>query len=147
MFLFFREINVNGNGLIVWLLRSRWHGLLSGNTLLITVTGRKSGRQITLPVNFIRNGSELWIVSSRDRTWWKNVIGGAPVILRLQGRDVPARAEAALDEAQVAAMLRTYLGAFPMAAKAMGVKKDGNLWDAHDLAQAARSRVAIRVML
>jgi len=33
------------NTLMSWLLRSPFHGLLSKSTLLVTVTGRKSGRQ------------------------------------------------------------------------------------------------------
>ena len=59
---------MNGNSFIAWLLRSPLHGLLSGNTLLITVTGRKTGRPITTPVNYVRDGDRLWVISNRDRT-------------------------------------------------------------------------------
>ncbi len=68
-----------------WLLRSPFH-IFMGGMLLITVTGRKSGRAITTPVNYVRAGDTLLITSKTDRTWWRNVRGGAPVILLLNGR-------------------------------------------------------------
>ena len=40
------------NPFMVWLLRSPLHKLASKNTLLITFTGRKSGKKYTTPVNY-----------------------------------------------------------------------------------------------
>src|SRR5512138_3050089 len=74
-----------------WLLRSPFH-IFMGGMLLITVTGRKSGRAITTPVNYVRDGDTLLITSKTDRTWWRNVRGGAPVALRLNGRAYRAEA-------------------------------------------------------
>ena len=34
----------------------RIHGLLSHNTMLMTVSGRETGRQVTSPVNCLRRG-------------------------------------------------------------------------------------------
>lgn len=76
------------NPFIVALLKSPLHGFISGSTMLITVTGRKSGRQITLPVGFMRQDDGLLVLSKADRTWWKNLRGGAPVHLRLEGKPV-----------------------------------------------------------
>ncbi|MBK6434209.1 nitroreductase/quinone reductase family protein [Candidatus Amarolinea dominans] len=64
---------MNGNSFIAWLLRSPLNSLLSSNTLLITMTGRKTGLLITTPVNYVRDGDRLWVISSRDRTWWRNL--------------------------------------------------------------------------
>jgi deazaflavin-dependent oxidoreductase (nitroreductase family) len=63
--------------------------------MLVTVTGRKSGRGHTTPVNYVREGNQLTVVSRRDRTWWRNVAGGAPVTVRLSGKEVAGRAEVA----------------------------------------------------
>lgn len=49
-----RLLNRIANPVVTWLLRSSLHGILSGSTLLITVTGRKSGRIYTIPVNYVR---------------------------------------------------------------------------------------------
>ncbi len=76
-----------------WLLRSPFHVFMDG-MLLITVTGRKSGRPITTPVNYVRDGDTLLITSIAERTWWRNVRGGAPVTLVLNGRSYRADANA-----------------------------------------------------
>ena len=83
-----------------------------GNTMLITVTGRKTGRKYSTPVGYYQDGDTLWIVTSRDRTWWRNVCGGAQVDLHLHGRNVTAFAESILDEKAVAAQIGNYLQVF-----------------------------------
>ena len=84
-----------GNLIVKLLLRSPLHRLLSGSTMLITVTGSKSGREYTTPVNYVRDGDQLTVVSRRERSWWRNVAGGAPVTVTLLGREVAGRAEVA----------------------------------------------------
>jgi hypothetical protein len=131
-----------------WLLRTPLHGVLSGSTLLITFTTRKSGRTITTPVNYVRVGDDLLITSQRQRTWWRSLRSGNKVILRLQGRDVHAWAEAVEEPAAVAEGLGEYLGAMPGVAKYFNVRldADGNPL-AGDLIAAARERVVVRVNL
>ena len=73
------------NAVIAALLRSPLHALLSGQIMLISVTGRKSGATFTAPVNYIQDEDVLWVVSARDRTWWRNARGGCAVSLRLRG--------------------------------------------------------------
>ena len=73
------------NSIMSAVLRSPLHGMLSKNMMLITVTGKKSGREYTTPVSFTRQGDDLWVISKRERTWWRNLIGGAPVRLELKG--------------------------------------------------------------
>ncbi|MFN8497570.1 MAG: nitroreductase/quinone reductase family protein [Anaerolineae bacterium] len=96
-----------GNNMMTWVLRSPLHGL-AGRSLLITVTGRKSGAQYTLPVNYTRSGDVITILSRRERTWWRNLCGGAPVTLRLDGQDVKGHGTAIEDEAEVATALEVY---------------------------------------
>ena len=54
--------------LMTLLLRSPLHGMLDKSTMLITVTGRKSGVPYTTPVNYIRSGEVLLTTSFKDRT-------------------------------------------------------------------------------
>ncbi len=82
---------MQGNEFIKILLRSPLHRLFSSSLMLITVKGRKSGRAITTPVNYYNDRDTLWVISDRNRKWWRNGCGGAVVTLRLQGRDVKAR--------------------------------------------------------
>lgn len=73
------------NPLIKAVLSSRFHGLLSDALLLITFTGRKSGREYTTPVGYEERDGVLYITSQTDRVWWKNLRGGADVTVRLRG--------------------------------------------------------------
>lgn len=72
------------NPTVTALLRSPLHGLLSGSTCLLSFTGRRTGKRLTIPVGYTRYGDTLTIFSSRS--WWKNLRGGASVEVLLQGR-------------------------------------------------------------
>ncbi|MGE5642713.1 MAG: nitroreductase/quinone reductase family protein, partial [Byssovorax cruenta] len=64
---------MNGNDFISWVLRSPFHGMLSNSMMLITVTGRKTGKKYTTPVGYFRENGDLLVLTSRDRTWWRNL--------------------------------------------------------------------------
>jgi hypothetical protein len=81
------------NPLVTWLLRSPLHGLMSANTLLLTYTGRKSGRSFTFPISYGREGDMLWLITRADKPWWKNIRGGAPVQVCVAGQDRLAEGE------------------------------------------------------
>lgn len=132
---------------MIWLLQSPLHGLLSKNTMLITVTGRKSGRQYTTPVNYVREGNTIWVISRRERTWWRNLRSPASVRLWLAGRDVTARAELLSDQADVAAHLGHYLRQMPMSGRSLGVPFENGTPDPAGLANAARDWLMIRIEL
>jgi len=51
------------NPIMMWVLRSPLHGMLSGSTMIITYTGRKSGQTFSTPVNYVRDGNVLWSLS------------------------------------------------------------------------------------
>jgi hypothetical protein len=135
------------NGLIAAILRSPLHRLMSGSTLLITVMGRKSGRAITTPVNYARTGKQLLITSRTERKWWRNLIGGAPVTVLLQGKTLRGMADtiAGIDAA-VVQKLKAFLAERPNWAGQFGVRRGANgLFNADDLARAAGDRVVIEV--
>lgn len=76
-----------GNPFVSFLLQSPLRGLLGGKFMLITVTGRKTGRTYTTPVNYVREGDTLTVISRQDRTWWRNLSEPAPVLVRLRGNE------------------------------------------------------------
>jgi hypothetical protein len=136
------------NPLLIAILRSPLHPLLSGNMLVITYTGRKSGRVYRTPVNYVRDG-ERWLTSSyRSRTWWRNLRGGVPVSLRVQGREVQATGLAIEDETLVAENLYAYLKPQPGLAKYFKIGLDANGQpDRDDVTRAAHERVMIQFHL
>jgi deazaflavin-dependent oxidoreductase (nitroreductase family) len=134
------------NSIIRWLLRSPLHGLMSKNTMLITYTGRRSGKVYTTPVNYVRDGDELLVTSYRHRTWWRNLRGGAPVILRLRGQDLKGVGEVVEDDENVAASLTAYLQKVPRTAKyfQVALNPDGEPIP-NDVTRAAQDRVMIMI--
>ncbi len=115
------------NSIIEWLLRSPLHGFVSKNMMLITFTGRKSGKVYTTPVNYIRNGDVLTTTSYKNRSWWRNLRGGAEVTLRIQGQDSKALAQVTEANEEVAAILLDVLRAAPQIARFydVGLNADG----------------------
>jgi deazaflavin-dependent oxidoreductase (nitroreductase family) len=114
------------NSIMIFILRSPLHGLLSGSTILITCTGRKSGKVLTVPTNYVREDGKLLVTSFRKRTWWRNLRGGVSVTVRLQGRDCPGEGKVIEDADEVAEGLRVYFRRVPQWAKYSGVMLDAN---------------------
>ena len=77
------------NPIMKGLLRSPLHRLLSGTLMLITYTGRKTGKQYTIPIGYFVWG-EGELMSFSSARWWTNLRGGTPVTLLLKGRRVQA---------------------------------------------------------
>jgi hypothetical protein len=136
------------NRIISWLLSSPLHGLLSENVMLIRVTGRKSGRIYTTPVNYVRDGGIRWVTSFRNRTWWRNLKGGAPVSVLLAGKELSGQGQAIVDAEDVAESLRGFFQKVSGRAKYFGVRLDPEgRPDAQDCSRAAQEHVIIRIEL
>ena len=144
-----RWLNAIGNPMMKLLLRSPLHGLISKGFMLITFTGRKSGKLYTTPVNYARDGDVLFVVSFRNRTWWRNLRGGAPVTVRVKGQDLAGTGEAIADDKEaVAAGLAAYLRKVPNYAKYFQVTLDADGQpNSEEVARVAQDRVMIRIQL
>lgn len=94
------------------LLRSPLHRVASGQLLLITYTGRRSGRSYTLPVMYARHEDALVVHVARadEKVWWRNLRGGAAVRIRLRGRTLGGRAEVVQGNLELA---QAYVERFP----------------------------------
>ena len=110
------------NPFVIWLLRSPFHGLADKSTVLITFTGRKSGKTYTFPVSYAREGDALMMISRREHTWWKNFRGGIQVTLCLQGRNLKASGEVFTDTEIVTNKLLMFLRQFPGYQRLMHMK-------------------------
>lgn len=101
------------NPLIVAVLRSPLHGLVSRNLLLLTWIGAKTGVRRTLPLSYVEVAGRPYLCT-RSSAWWRNLRNGRPVELRLRGRRIaatPAVVDVRTDEALTA--LRAFLTANP----------------------------------
>jgi hypothetical protein len=137
---------MTGNDFVKFLLRTPLNGFL-GNTMLITVTGCRTGRKYSTPVGFYREGDTLWVMSSRDRTWWRNVRKGAPVTLLLKGKSAEAFAEAELDEKAIEQHVREYVGHMPLAIKSLGIRTENGSLNLEDVTRVAKDKMFVKVRL
>jgi deazaflavin-dependent oxidoreductase (nitroreductase family) len=146
-------MNHIANPFVRMILNSSLHGWMSAAVMLITYRGRKTGKEYTLPVQYVRDGQCIYIVPGMPerKTWWRSLRGGQPVRLRLAGKTLAARAEtidASSDPALAARVLEQYFRRFPPSARQHNVSmsSDGAFTPA-DLARTAQSMVLVRVDL
>ena len=95
--------------------------LKSSREIELTVTGRRSGREISFPVWFVLEGETLSLVpvSGSDSDWYQNVLKTPTVRLSAGGAQLNAGAIPVTDPAEVGAILgkfRTRYGARDVAA-------------------------------
>ncbi len=136
---------MTGNDFMKWMLRSPFHGVLSNGMMLITVTGRKTGKKYTMPVEYFRENGFLWVMTSRNRTWWRNLRGGAEVTLLLKRRPATAYAETVLDEEVVETQLHNYLQHRPQAVKPLGIRVNRGILNADDIEHLANDRLFVKI--
>ena len=102
------------NPVMKFFLRSPLHFLWSKSLMLITFTGRKSGRQFTTPVRYVQYDDAVRCFTGRETQWWRNLRGGAEVVLRIRGEDARYSARAIDDDAEeIRRWLVDYLGRYP----------------------------------
>lgn len=136
------------NPIMIWLLRSPFHGFISKGMALLTVRGHKSGRTISTPTNYLRDGNTLWIVSWRDRKWWRNLRGEAKVHIVLAGKGVQGCGRVLEEKNSVAQSLHDYFRKVPYHAKYVGIGLDANAQPIPaDCERAAEKMVMVRVDL
>jgi deazaflavin-dependent oxidoreductase (nitroreductase family) len=135
-----------GNFFIGIIINSPLHSILGDSFAVISLTGRKSGRKFSTPINVADLDGELTVVSFRQRNWWRNLRGGRPALLRHGGRRYPVRGEIVEEPSEVAAGLARYFARYPAYARYFKVRlgPDGRP-DGADLEAAAHERVLIRL--
>jgi len=140
--------NAIGNLFMKAIINSPLHRLLGSSFAVISLRGRKTGKLYSTPVNVARDGEGFTVISRRERTWWRNLRGGADAYLRVAGQRYAVRSEVIEDPAGVAEDLREYLQRSPGHARYFGVQPgaDGQPAQA-DLDRLAGERVVIRLRL
>ncbi|WP_323173650.1 hypothetical protein [Natrialba sp. PRR66] len=90
------------NPVVIWILRSPVHFLLSRWLLVLTYRGRRSGREFSTPVLYWRRNTNVFLLTPKRQTnWWKNFRGGHPLSMRYRGREVSGIGEVKTDEKTV----------------------------------------------
>jgi hypothetical protein len=135
---------MTGNDFVKFFLRTPLRVFL-GDTMLITVTGLKTGKKYSTPVGFYRENGNLWVLTNRSRTWWRNVKNGADVSLVLEGKPIQAFAQAELDTRSVETHLVEYVQHVPIAARSLGIRVENKVPDRGDIARIAKDRLFVKI--
>ena len=80
------------------------------NEITITVTGRKSGRPISIPVWFVLEDAKLYLlpVSGSDTEWYKNVLKNPSIRIDAGGDKAELRAIPVTDPKQVSSIVEKF---------------------------------------
>jgi deazaflavin-dependent oxidoreductase (nitroreductase family) len=139
------------NPLFVWLLRSPLQGLASGGLMLLTFTGRRTGRRFTIPVGYQRDGDVLTVMVSyaARKQWWKNYREAGAVELLLRGRPRTGTAQVVPSDSQeFRHQAERTLRRLPWMAGQFGIEhRKGEKLDDEQWAQLAKNIACVQVTL
>jgi hypothetical protein len=112
------------NPLVVALLRSPLHRMLSGSVDVIRYHGRRSGREFTTPTQYARYGDGVVILVGRPdtKTWWRNFRDGHDLDVLLDRTWVPMSGQAIIgadSPEEIATPLEAYLERFRSARRSL----------------------------
>ncbi len=76
----------------------------------ITVTGRKSGRAISIPVWFVWEDDKLYLlpVQGSDTQWYKNVLKNLSIRIDARGAEAEVKVVLVTDAAQVSSVVKKF---------------------------------------
>ncbi|CDO32156.1 nitroreductase/quinone reductase family protein [Mycolicibacterium porcinum] len=133
--------------LVKVVLRSPAHGWLSRSMMLLTVTGRRTGRRYEIPISYVADGAVVTCITGIENAWWKNLRGGAEVTVLMERNRFGGHAEASTGMANVP-VIQSFLETRPRDARFHHVRRDAHgQFNVDDLTRAAQTRVVINVQL
>lgn len=108
---------------------------LSGQLMLLYVTGRRTGKRYRQPVSYIRCGDAL--LTPGGGKWTLNLQQGRPEHIRLGGRDISARPDLVREVNEVDSLLMTMAEANPRLTKFVPIPRSPDGHFDHDAIQNA----------
>jgi len=89
------QLSTRLNPVCAAILRSPFHWLLSPALMLITVTGRKTGRRFTIPVAYHQMADAIIVLvgEAPRKQWWRNYGAPGPIELDLRRQHLNGTAE------------------------------------------------------
>ena len=139
------------NAVVAKVLRSRAHGLMSKQLLLLEITGQRTGTTYTFPAAYDQlDDLTLVVVAGRPsaKRWWRNLRGegrSARVLLRGEWRTTSVRLHVGGGD-RSATLLRHYFYRFPRAKRDYDLP-DKRLYFLDEIRDAARDSVLVELTL
>ena len=110
------------NGLPKFVLRLPFQAPMGRRLVLLTYTGRMSGRSHTIPVSYVEQGDTLLIPGGG--AWKINLEQGSPVRVRLRGSEWSASPEVIKEIDEAERLVAFTMAAKPAVSRFIGVPRD-----------------------
>jgi hypothetical protein len=124
------------------------HRVISNQILLLTFTGRKSGKRYTIPVGYARDGQTITILTKWFRGWWRNFQEPTPVELLIVGKMYRGDAKAVTDETVIIPLITGLIKQYPYYAEFYSIRLVApNQPDMDDVRRVAPKVVALQITL
>jgi hypothetical protein len=95
------------NPFMKWILRSPLHSRMSSRVMVLSFTGRKSGKHYSTPVAYVREGDMVIVVTYSS--WRNNFKQPTPVQMLIQRKSVSGMAVWVDDPVRIKPLLRTLM--------------------------------------
>jgi hypothetical protein len=114
------------NPLVRALLQSPMHGLADQSVVVLHLTGRRTGRRYSVPINYVMVDGRIVLVTIAR--WRVNLRGGADVELTWHGHRRPMRAWLEEDPAAVAVAYQSLINhlGWPAAGRRLGISTEAD---------------------
>jgi deazaflavin-dependent oxidoreductase (nitroreductase family) len=92
----------------VFLLRHNLAKRLGGIAMVITTTGRTTGKRRSTPIGYLRDGANVLAFTYPHHHWYKNLRKNPEALLTIRGEEIPVHADILEDAAERRRYLETY---------------------------------------
>ena len=125
------------NPMMKLLLNSPLHALMSHSVLVLYFTGTKSGRKLSTPLRYHKDGETIRCFTSGSTLWWRNFHEPAKVFLQLRGSRLSYTGQLVTADAEhKQQLLVNYLSEYPADAAYHDVSQQAGQLNPEDLKRA-----------
>jgi len=130
-----------------FILNTPLHPLMSRRLMLISFSGRLTGRPYTTPVSYVEEEGSLLVPGGGK--WWKNIETTPQIWVRLRGAWAAVTPEVVSEPQALSELMRRMLAANPAIAQFTGVKPGPDGWPNSAALERERRRgfVVVRLQL
>jgi len=96
-------------GFMTFLLRRGWMGALSDIVMVITTTGRKTGKKHSIPIGYLRDGDDIVTLTGEQvSNWFRNVLANGEATLEIKKEKFDVCGELITDETERQHIFKMY---------------------------------------
>jgi len=96
-------------GIMTFLLRRGWMGTASDIIMVITTTGRKTGKRHSIPIGYLHDGDDIVALTGENvSNWFRNVLANGKATLEIKKGKFDVHGKLITDEAERQRIFKRY---------------------------------------